>query len=155
MPKESVWDYPRPPAVVPCERRVRVVHGGETIAESNRALRVLETSSPPTIYIPPEDVRTELLEPADGHTVCEWKGQASYFDVADPDRRSERAAWTYYEPKQDYSQLQGHIAFYAGRVDAAFLGDEQVTAQAGDFYGGWITEEIEGPFKGDPGSEGW
>src|SRR6478735_10477776 len=92
--KESVWDYPRPPRVEPLDRHVRVVHGGETIAESDRALRVLETASPPTIYIPPDDVRTDLLEPADGHTVCEWKGKASYFDVGDSERRSERAAWT-------------------------------------------------------------
>jgi uncharacterized protein (DUF427 family) len=154
-PRESVWDYPRPPAVVPCERRVRVVHGGETIAESDRALRVLETSSPPTIYIPPEDVRSELLEPAAGHTVCEWKGKASYFDLAHPGSRAERAAWAYHDPKDDYSELQGHIAFYAGRVDACYLDEEQVRPQAGDFYGGWITEEIEGPFKGEPGSEGW
>ncbi len=151
---ESVWDYPRPPAVVSCERRVRVTHAGRTVAESDRALRVLETASPPTIYVPPEDVRAELLEPTEGHTVCEWKGQASYFDVAHEDGRAERAAWTYAEPKDAYPELRDHIAFYPGRVEC-YLDDERVRPQAGDFYGGWITDEIVGPHKGEPGTEGW
>lgn len=151
---ESVWDYPRPPAVVPCERRVRVIHAGRTVAESDRALRVLETASPPTIYVPPEDVRAELLEPTEGHTVCEWKGQASYFDVAHEDGRAGRAAWTYTEPKDAYPELRDYIAFYPARVEC-YLDDERVRPQAGDFYGGWITEEIVGPHKGEPGSEGW
>jgi uncharacterized protein (DUF427 family) len=153
-PTESVWDYPRPPAVVPCERRVRVLHGGVTIAESDRALRVLETSSPPTIYIPPQDVRAELLQPTEGHTVCEWKGQASYFDVRHEAGRAKRAAWTYADPKEAYDQLRDHVAFYAGRVEC-YLDDERARPQPGDFYGGWVTEEIEGPLKGEPGSEGW
>jgi uncharacterized protein (DUF427 family) len=151
---ESVWDYPRPPAVVPCERRVRVVHAGRTIAESDHALRVLETASPPTVYIPPEDVQGELLEPTEGHTVCEWKGQASYFDVAHEDGRAERAAWTYSEPKQAYTELRDQIAFYPGRVEC-YLDDERVRPQAGDFYGGWITDEVVGPHKGEPGTEDW
>jgi uncharacterized protein (DUF427 family) len=151
---ESVWDYPRPPAVVACERRVRVIHAGRTVAESDRALRVLETASPPTIYVPPDDVRAELLEPTEGQTVCEWKGQASYFDVAHEDCRAERAAWTYTEPKDAYPELRDHIAFYPGRVEC-YLDEERVRPQAGDFYGGWITEEIVGPHKGEPGTEGW
>jgi uncharacterized protein (DUF427 family) len=154
-PRESVWDYPRPPAVVQCERRVRIEHNGEVIAESARALRVLETASPPTVYVPLEDTRAELLEPTEGHTVCEWKGEASYFDLAHPAGRAERVAWTYEEPKDRFAELRGHVAFYAGRVDACYLGDERVRPQPGDFYGGWITEEIEGPVKGDPGTEGW
>jgi uncharacterized protein (DUF427 family) len=154
--KESVWDYPRPPRIEPLERRVRVVLGGETIAESDRALRVLETSSPPTIYLPREDVRTELLSDAeDGSTVCEWKGEAHYLHAEAGDRRAERAAWHYPEPKGGYEELRDHVAFYAGRVDSAHLDDELVTPQGGGYYGGWITEEIEGPFKGEPGSEGW
>jgi uncharacterized protein (DUF427 family) len=153
-PLESVWDYPRPPKVVPCERRVRVLHGGVTVAESDRALRVLETASPPTIYIPPQGVRTELLQPTEGHTVCEWKGDASYFDVVSEDGRAERAAWTYRDPKQPYAELRDHLAFYAGRVEC-YLDDERVRPQPGEFYGGWVTEEIEGPLKGEPGSEGW
>lgn len=153
---ESVWDYPRPPRVEPLDRHVRVVLGGETIAESNRALRVLETSSPPTIYVPREDVRTELLSDAGGDpTVCEWKGEAHYLHAEAGGTRAGRAAWHYPEPKRDYERLRDHFAFYAGRVDAAYLDEELVTPQGGDYYGGWITEEIEGPFKGEPGSEGW
>jgi uncharacterized protein (DUF427 family) len=151
---ESVWDYPRPPALVPCDRHVRVLHRGFTVAESDRALRVLETASPPTIYVPSEDVRGELLEPTEGHTVCEWKGEASYFDVVHQGSRAERAAWTYPNPKQPYAALLDHVAFYAGRVEC-YLDDERVRPQPGDFYGGWVTEEIEGPLKGEPGSEGW
>ena len=155
-PKESVWDYPRPPRVEPVGRRVRVEHAGEVVADSERALRVLETASPPTIYIPAEDVRTELLAEAPGkHTHCEWKGRAHYFDLAIGDAGSAAAAWHYPEPRDAFAELRGHIAFYAGRVDAAYLDDEQVRPQGGTFYGGWITDEIEGPFKGEPGSEGW
>lgn len=154
-PRESVWDYPRPPRVERCDRQVRVELGGAVIAESDRALRVLETSSPPTIYIPREHVRPERLRPAKGTTVCEWKGTASYFDAISGDRVRPRAAWTYPDPKPGFEGIRDHIAFYPGRVDAAFLDDELVTPQAGNFYGGWITAEIEGPFKGDPGTEGW
>jgi uncharacterized protein (DUF427 family) len=153
-PMESVWDYPRPPKVVPCDRWVRVLHQGVTVAESDRAVRVLETASPPTIYVPPDDVRAELLEATEGHTVCEWKGRASYFDVANEGGHADRAAWTYTDPKEAYEQLRDHVAFYAGRVEC-YLDDEPVRPQPGDFYGGWITDEIEGPLKGEPGSEGW
>lgn len=153
---ESVWDYPRPPRVEPVGRRVRVEHRGETIAESERALRVLETASPPTIYIPAEDVRTELLRELPGkHTYCEWKGRAHYFDLELGDATAEAAAWHYPDPREDYTALRGHIAFYAGRVDAAYLDDERVRPQGGSFYGGWVTDEIEGPYKGEAGSEGW
>jgi uncharacterized protein (DUF427 family) len=156
LPEESVWDYPRPPAIAPCERRVRIEHGGVVVAESDRALRVLETASPPTIYVSAADVRTDLLEQADRrHTVCEWKGRASYFHLDGAGERSEAAAWTYPEPKEPYRELQDHFAFYPGRVDACYLGDERVHPQAGDFYGGWVTAEIAGPYKGEPGSEGW
>lgn len=155
-PRESVWDYPRPPRVEPVDRRVRIVLGGETIAESDRALRVLETSSPPTIYVPRADVRTELLSGAEGaHTVCEWKGRADYLHAEAGGTRAEHVAWHYPEPREGYKRLAGHLAFYAGRVDEAYLDDELVRPQAGEFYGGWITDEIEGPFKGEPGSEGW
>ena len=155
-PKESVWDYPRPPRVEPCDRRVRIEHGGAVIAESNRALRVLETSSPPTIYVPADDVRTELLREVEGrHTVCEWKGRAHYFDLELDGNRAEAVAWHYPSPRPHYGALRDHLAFYAGRVDACYLGDERVRPQGGAFYGGWITDEIEGPFKGEPGSEGW
>ena len=156
LPEESVWDYPRPPAVVPCERRVRIRHGDVVVADSSRALRVLETASPPTIYIPADDVRTDLLEEApDKHTVCEWKGRASYFHLGGNGERARHAAWTYREPREPYAALRDHYAFYAGRVDACFLDDEFVAPQGGDFYGGWVTAEIVGPYKGEPGTEDW
>lgn len=151
---ESVWDYPRPPALARSQRAVKVLYEGQTVAESSRALRVLETASPPTIYLPPEDVRTELLEVAQGHTVCEWKGQATYFDVVGDQGRAERAAWTYPDPKDAYAELRDQIAFYPGRVEC-YLDDERVRPQGGEFYGGWVTAEIVGPFKGEPGTEGW
>jgi uncharacterized protein (DUF427 family) len=168
--RENVWDYPRPPRVEPLDRHVRVELGGETIAESDRALRVLETASPPTIYIPRDDVREDLLTEAgdDSHTHCEWKGSASYVHAEAGGSRAERVAWYYPRPKEGYEQLEGHLAFYARirtgssshgseepRIYAAYLDDELVAPQPGVFYGGWITSEIEGPFKGDPGSEGW
>ena len=154
--RESVWDYPRPPRVEPLDRHVRVVLGGVAIAESDRALRVLETASPPAIYIPREDVRDDvLMEAGDAHTYCEWKGTASYLHAEAGGRRADRAAWYYPEPRPGFEQLRDHVAFYPGRVDAAYLDDEEVAPQPGAYYGGWVTQEIEGPFKGDPGSEGW
>ena len=153
-PVESVWDYPRPPSVVPCERRVRVKFDGTVVVESDRAVRVLETASPPTIYVAPEEVRTEHLQPASGHSVCEWKGNASYFDVVTDTGRAARAAWTYADPKKAYAELRGWLSFYP-RLLECFLDDERVRPQAGEFYGGWVTEEISGPHKGEPGTEGW
>ena len=153
---ESVWDYPRPPALVPCTRRVRVELAGTVLADTTRALRVLETSHPPTIYIPPEDVRSELLvASAQRGTVCEWKGRARYFDAVVGGRHVRAVGWSYPDPTAAYAGLRDHVAFYPGRVDAAWVGDERVQAQAGDFYGGWITAEIRGPFKGPPGTFGW
>lgn len=156
MNPESVWDYPRPPRVEPCRRRVRVEHGGTEVADSERGLRVLETASPPTIYVPAADVRTELLtRREDRSSFCEWKGAATYFDLVVDGLMAEAAAWTYLDPRPAYARLAGHYAFYAGRVDAAWLGDERVTPQGGSFYGGWVTSEIRGPWKGEPGTEGW
>jgi uncharacterized protein (DUF427 family) len=155
--RESVWDYPRPPRIEPLDRHVRVVLGGETIAESDRAVRVLETASPPTIYVPPEDIRMDLLINAgdEVHTECEWKGTASYMHAEAGGKRAQRVAWYYPDPKKGFEQLTDYLAFYPRRVDAAYLDEELVTPQPGAYYGGWITEEIEGPFKGNPGSEGW
>ena len=152
---ESVWDYPRPPALLPCERRVRIELGGATIADSTRALRVLETSHPPTVYVPPEDVAAGVLRPAGGRSLCEWKGAARYWDVESGERREERAAWSYPDPVPRYAALRDHLCFYPSRMDACWLGDERVAAQAGDFYGGWVTAELVGPFKGGPGTLGW
>jgi uncharacterized protein (DUF427 family) len=154
LPLESVWDYPRPPSVVPCERRVRVLHEGTVVAESDRAVRVLETAGPPTIYVPPTDVRTEQLEPVSGQTACEWKGSASYLDVVTDAGRAPRAAWTYEDPKDAYAELRGWLSFYPRLVEC-FLDTERVRPQAGEFYGGWVTDEIAGPPKGEPGTEGW
>ena len=153
---ERVWDYPRPPAVVPCDRPVRVVLSGIELADSARALRVLETSHPPTIYVPPDDVRSDLLTPGAARpTWCEFKGAARYLDAVVGGRRVESVAWTFGDPAPGYETLRDHVAFYPGRVDEAWLGDERVTAQAGDFYGGWISADLVGPFKGAPGTLGW
>jgi uncharacterized protein (DUF427 family) len=152
---ESVWDYPRPPRVEASDRRIRVVVDGTVVADSTRALRVLETSHPPAWYVPREDVRMDLLLPTSRRSMCEYKGQAGYFTirVGGSDRRD--AAWTYERPLPGYEAIARHIAFYPGRVDEAWVDDERVVPQAGDFYGGWITSEVTGPFKGGPGTRGW
>jgi uncharacterized protein (DUF427 family) len=152
---ESVWDYPRPPRLEASQRRVRVEFAGEVIAETTRAYRVLETSHPPVYYIPPEDVRSEFLRPSRRHTYCEFKGEASYYDLVVAGREVKEAAWYYPEPSPGYEAIRDHLAFYPGRVDAAWVDDEQVQPQEGDFYGGWITSGITGPFKGAPGTGGW
>jgi len=152
---ESVWDYPRPPRVEASSRRVRVVQGDVTVAESTRAFRVLETSHPPVFYIPPEDVRQEYLRPSRRRTYCEFKGQASYYDLVVGEREVHDAVWYYPDPSPGYEVIRDHLAFYPGRVDECLVDDERVAAQAGDFYGGWITAEIVGPFKGGPGTAGW
>jgi uncharacterized protein (DUF427 family) len=148
--QESVWDYPRRPSVERSTRRVKVVFNDMVVAESDRALKVRERSGPPTYYIPEDDVRTDLLVPSDNASYCEWKGAAAYFHLEANDRTSRDAAWYYPNPKKRYRMLDRHIAFYAGRVDAAYLDDERVEPQPGDFYGGWISHEIAGPFKGGP-----
>ncbi len=153
--EESVWDSPRPPRVELCARRLRVEHAGHTIADSTRALRVLETASPPTLYVPPEDVDRDRLESAAGSSWCEWKGQAQYWDVVVDGHRAASAAWSYPTPFEAFRELAHHLAFFPGRVDACWLDDERVRPQAGDFYGGWITNEIKGPMKGAPGTQGW
>jgi uncharacterized protein (DUF427 family) len=137
-------------------KRLVVIFGGVTVAESTRSLKVMETASPPTYYVPRADVRMDLLRPNDGRTTfCEWKGQATYFDIRVGERESPRAAWTYEDPKHAFAALAGHLAFYPARVDEAYLDEERVRAQAGGFYGGWVTDEIVGPFKGEPGTEVW
>jgi uncharacterized protein (DUF427 family) len=154
--QESVWDYPRPPAVVPSKRRVRIEHRGTTVADSTRAVRVLETAGAPVWYLPREDVRMDLLTLAPGkRTVCEWKGEATYFDLTVDGYPSPLAAWTYERPAPGYEAIRGRIAFYAGRVDAATVDGETAVPQPGGFYGGWVTADVVGPFKGEPGTEGW
>lgn len=154
--QESVWDYPRPPRVEPTSRHVEVVFNDLVLADSRRSLRVLETSGPPTLYVPFDDVRMVILREANAAvTVCEWKGLARYFDIAVRDRTAPQAAWTYPHPNGGYEELTGHVAFYPGRVDACYLDGERVHPQPGDYYGGWITNDIVGPFKGGPGTAGW
>jgi len=153
--QESVWDYPRPPRVEESTRRVRVSVGGVMIVDTRHAKRVLETSSPPVYYVPATEVAVQHLRPTTGTTFCEWKGTAEYFDIAVGDRTARRAAWTYADPSPGYEAIGGHIAFYPGRVDTCFLDDEPVRPQPGNYYGGWVTDDIVGPFKGERGTEGW
>ena len=152
---ENVWDYPRPPAVEVCSRRVRVELAGVVLGESDRALRVLETSHPPTYYLPVADVLDGVLRPIDGRTVCEFKGVASYWDVVSGDRTVPAGAWTYPQPRAGYEMLLDHLALYPGRMDRCTVDGETVRPQEGGFYGGWITDAVVGPFKGSPGSWGW
>lgn len=153
--QESVWDYPRPPRIEPTDRRVRIELGGEVIAESRRAQRVLETSHPPTWYLPPEDFRDGALEPVPGRSFCEFKGAARFYDLVAGGRRAEKAAWSYPDPEPGYETIRGHVAVYPSKVDACWVDDERVEAQEGDFYGGWITPDVVGPFKGPPGTLFW
>lgn len=153
---ESVWDYPRPPRVEPAGRRIRVELGGETIVDTLRALRLLETTHPPVYYVPPEDIAPGALIASGGRTTfCEWKGVASYYDVVSGGKRAERAAWTYRHPTREFEVIRDAIAFYPNAMDACWVDDERVEPQPGGFYGGWITSDVVGPFKGDLGSSGW
>ena len=157
--EESVWDFPRPPRVEPVAQRVRVEFAATTIADSSRALRVVETAGAPVYYLPPADVAPGCLTPADGWSLCEWKGVARYWDLVVGDRRSDAAAWSYPDPLTDlgqgYERLRDYLAFYPDRVDACWLDDERISPQPGGFYGGWVTRSIVGPMKGIPGSEDW
>jgi uncharacterized protein (DUF427 family) len=153
--QESVWDYPRPPVIVADRRLVQVRFSDMLIAETRAARRVLETASPPTFYLPPESVNSECLLPESGvDSFCEWKGRASYFSVCVGGRCVKHAAWTYREPFDGFAGIGGYVAFYPGRL-GCYVDGERVRAQAGGFYGGWITGEIVGPFKGEPGTLGW
>lgn len=152
--RESVWDYPRPPAVVPDTRLVTVLNGDQVLASTTNSLRVLETSHPPVFYLPPADVDMEVLRLNRHHTFCEYKGRASYYDLASPHASTRNVAWTYPDPAAGYESLKDMVAFYPAKVDC-FVADETVHTQEGDFYGGWITSEIVGPFKGGPGTLGW
>ena len=153
--KESVWDYPRPPRVEPTARRIRVTFEGETIADTRRAFRVLETSHPPVYYIPPEDVRWDFLSSSDHRTYCELKGTAHYWTVRVGERKAFNGAWSYPSPQAGYEAIQNHLAFYVHLMDACYVDDEEVEPQPGGFYGGWITSDIIGPFKGQQGTEAW
>jgi len=152
--QESVWDYPRPPRIARDPRDVIVRVGAVVIARSNRSARVLETASPPTFYLPPEDVRASLLKPHADRSWCEWKGEAAHWTLVVSDLRLERVAWSYADPFAGFEDIRGYFSFYPGRV-ACYVNSVRVRAQPGEFYGGWITPEVVGPFKGVPGSEAW
>ena len=152
---EYVRDYPRPPRVEPAIQRVRIVYHGQTIADTTHAQRVLETYGAPVYYLPAGDVRIELLTETARTTLCEWKGSASYYSLRVGERTLENVAWTYHQPNPGYAAIRDHIAFYCAPMDACYVGDEQVRPQPGRFYGGWITDDVIGPFKGEPGTEGW
>jgi uncharacterized protein (DUF427 family) len=153
--QESVWDYPRPPALERTGARLRVEVGGEVVAETTQGWRVLETSQPPAYYFPPEDVRADLLVPSTTTTFCEWKGLATYVSVRVGDRVVADAAWRYDRPTERFAPITGHLAFYPQKADACWVDDEQVAANEGGFYGGWITSKVVGPFKGGAGTAGW
>ena len=156
MDVESVWDYPRPPRLEPVPQRIRVRHSGITVADSVAALRILETSHPPVYYIPYAEVAADRLRPsASRQSVCEFKGLASYWDLVIDGATVRDAGWSYARPVATYAQIAGHLAFYASKVDECWVGDERVAPQAGDFYGGWITTNLRGPFKGAPRTLGW
>lgn len=152
--EESVWDYPRPPILEPDGREVTVRVGTQEIARSRRSVRLLETASPPTFYLPPDDVRMEFLRMEAGGSRCEWKGEARYWSVMVPGRRVNNAAWSYSDPLPGYDLIRGYFSFYPSLVECA-VGSVRVVAQPGQFYGGWVTPGVVGPFKGEPGSEGW
>ncbi len=158
--QESAWDYPRPPRAQPDGRLVVVVLGGQEVCRTRRAVRVLETSHPPTWYLPRDDWAPGALRPAPGSSYCEWKGAAAYLDVVArrPDGQEQvasRAAWTYPDPVPAFAVLRDAVAVYPAAVDRCTVDGEQVRPQDGGFYGGWITDDVVGPFKGAPGSSGW
>lgn len=153
--QESVWDYPRPPRIESVTRAIRVEFGGRIVAQSTRALRIVETSSPPAYYFPTADVVSQCLQKTEDPTFCEWKGEAQIWSIEFAHQFSCAAAWCYPHPEPGFESIANHFAFNASRVDACYVGDQKVVPQPGEYYGGWITPEIVGPFKGEPGSETW
>lgn len=154
--QESVWHYPRPAIAEPAARHIRIVHKGVTIADTRAAWRTLETSHPPTYYIPQAAIAMQHLAANPARSICEWKGQAAYWDVVLPDgERLATVGWSYPAPTPAFADIAGHIAFYAAPFEEVTIDGEQVTPQPGGFYGGWITTREAGPFKGIPGSRFW
>lgn len=153
--QESVWDYPRPPRLEESSKHIQVVFNGEVIADTHQAKRVLETSHPPVYYIPLEDIQQQYLTRTQRSSFCEWKGQAAYYTVTVGDRSVADAAWFYPNPTPNFAGIKDYVAFYPSKMEACYIEGEKVTAQPGDFYGGWITSAIVGPFKGGVGTWGW
>ncbi|AUC59899.1 protein of unknown function DUF427 [Cyanobacterium sp. HL-69] len=153
--QESVWDYPRPPRLEAVEAPIHIICNGVKIADTKSAYRVLETSHPPVYYLPPADIKMEYLTPAPGQSFCEWKGMAQYYTVQVEDKMLPKVAWYYSQPTEAFKEITNYVAFYAFPMDGCYVDGEKVTPQPGNFYGGWITSNIVGPFKGEPGSWGW
>ncbi len=153
--QESVWDYPRPPRVEATSKRVRVVFNGETIIDTTDSFRVLETSHPPTYYMPKDALQNVAFQKTARRTICEFKGAATYWTITVGDRTLKNGLWSYETPRAGFEPIKGYIALYPAQMDACYVDDEQVKAQEGDFYGGWITSDIVGPFKGGAGTLGW
>lgn len=150
-----MWDYPRPPRVEETSKRIRVVFNGVVIADSTDAKRVLETSHPPSYYIPQKDIKIGYLSKTTRKTVCEYKGTASYWTINVNGKEAIGAAWSYPNPSKGFEAIKDHVAFYPGKMDACYVNEEKVKPQAGDFYGGWITSDVVGPFKGEAGTHNW
>ncbi|NET01781.1 MAG: DUF427 domain-containing protein [Sphaerospermopsis sp. SIO1G2] len=153
--QESVWDYPRPAILQDTDKHLKVICNGIVLAETTRAKRVLETSHPPTYYFPPEDIKIEYLIATPRKTLCEWKGRCQYYDLSIEGKYINTAAWRYFDATPDFVPIQEYYGLYASVMDACYVNDELVIHQAGDFYGGWITADIVGPFKGEAGTWGW
>lgn len=153
--QESVWAYPRPAVSEPSSRHVRILFDGRVLADTRRPVRVLETSHPPSWYVPLADVDQTLLRPASQTSLCEWKGRARYFDLVGPTRTARQAAWTYPDPTASFDVIRDHLAVYPALMDACEVDGERARPQPGQFYGGWITSDVVGPFKGGPGTAGW
>ena len=153
--QESVWDYPRPPRLERILKRIVIRFSEETVADTTAAYRVLETSHPPTYYIPPSDIRMECLRPAEGSSLCEWKGAARYLYVVFGDRIAQQAGWSYPRPTPPFEAIRDYVAFYPALMDECTVAGEVVSSQPDGFYGGWVTSDIVGPMKGMPGSFRW
>jgi uncharacterized protein (DUF427 family) len=153
--QESVWAYPRPAIAEPTDTRITIAHRGQVIADTRAAIRTLETSHPPSYYIPQADIAPGTLRRAEGSSFCEWKGAAAYWDVVIGDLVLPRVGWSYAQPTSGFIALRDHVAFYAAPFDRCTVDGETVIPQPGDFYGGWITSRLAGPFKGVPGSRWW
>ncbi len=152
---ERVWDYPRPPRLEAVPQRIRIVLGGETIADTSATFRVLETTHPPSYYLPPDAFAPGALVASARRSFCEWKGRAAYWTIRGGGKTAVDAGWSYPAPSPAFAAMRDHVAVYAGAMDACFVGDEQVTPQPGGFYGGWVTANLIGPFKGSAGTEFW
>lgn len=153
--QESVWDFPRPAIAQPSAAHVVIEHAGIVVADTRASVRTLETSHPPSYYIPPADVRPGVLRRAAGSSICEWKGTAIYWDVVIGTTVLASVGWSYPDPTRPFAALKDHVAFYARPFDRCSVDGETVVPQPGEFYGGWITSTVTGPFKGAPGSWGW